>query len=120
MPNKVCHFEIPGNDPEKLAEFYGKIFDWEIEKMPGDMDYWLIKAEGVGGGIFKRPMPEAKHINYISVDCIDEWSKKIEEAGGKIVAPKAPVPGMGWFAVALDPQNNPFGIWKNDENASME
>ena len=120
MPNKVCHFEIPGDDPEKLVDFYGKIFDWEIEKMPGEMDYWLIKTEGVDGGIFKRPMPEAMHINYISVDSIEEHCKLIKDAGGKVVMPRTPVPGMGWFAIALDTENNPFGIWVTDENAAPE
>ena len=119
MANKIVHFEIPAEDPEKVKAFYEKIFDWKIEKMPGDaMEYWLIKAEGVGGGIMPKTMPEMTHINYIGVDSVDEHSKTIEESGGKVVMPKAPVPGMGWFAVALDPEGNPFGIWEDDENAA--
>ena len=121
MANQLCHFEIPGEDPEKLKTFYEKIFDWKIEKMPGDqMDYWMIKAEGIGGGIMRKSMPEMTHLNYISVDSIEEHSKKIEDAGGKVVMPKSPVPGMGWFAVALDTESNPFGIWEDDPNASPQ
>jgi predicted enzyme related to lactoylglutathione lyase len=27
------------------------------------------------------------------------------------------VPGMGYFAVCLDPENNGFGIWETNPNA---
>jgi len=121
MPHELCHFEIPAENPEKVSAFYAKLFNWKIEKMPGDMDYWLIKTEsGVGGGIMGKTMPEMVPINYVSVDDVTEHSKKIEDAGGKVVMPKTPVPKMGWFAVALDPEGNAFGIWENDENAAPQ
>ncbi len=118
MANKICHFEIPAKEPEKIKEFYEKIFDWKIEKMPGEMDYWLIKTEDICGGIYRKIMPEMTHINYISVEDVEEHCKKIIDAGGKVVKPKTPVAGMGWFAVILDPENNPFGIWEDDTEAA--
>jgi len=27
------------------------------------------------------------------------------------------VPGMGWFAMLIDPQGNPFALWQSDSNA---
>ena len=121
MTNKLCHFEIPADDPEKIKAFYESIFDWTIEKMPGDqMEYWLIKAEGVGGGVMRKTMPEMVPINYISVDSVDEHIKKIGDAGGKVVMPKSPVPGMGWLAVGIDPEGNPFGVWEDDEKAAPQ
>ena len=45
MPNFVSHFEIPGEDPDTLADFYSRLFDWRISKVPSeDMEYWLIEA----------------------------------------------------------------------------
>jgi predicted enzyme related to lactoylglutathione lyase len=32
--------------------------------------------------------------------------------GGKIIMPKQMVPGMGHFAVAIDPERNTFGLWE--------
>jgi predicted enzyme related to lactoylglutathione lyase len=32
--------------------------------------------------------------------------------------PRTAVKGMGWYAVALDPQNNLFGLWQMDESAA--
>jgi predicted enzyme related to lactoylglutathione lyase len=30
---------------------------------------------------------------------------------------KLAVPGMGYFAICLDIENNAFGIWETNENA---
>jgi hypothetical protein len=31
--NKVVHFEIPADDVARAKEFYGSIFDWELQDM---------------------------------------------------------------------------------------
>jgi hypothetical protein len=51
-----------------------------------------------------------KAINYISVESADEYIKKIEKLGGKIMVPKQEVPQVGWTAIAVDPEGNQFGI----------
>ena len=65
---------------------------------------------GVNGGMVKRQNPEHKPVNYINVESVDEYSKKIEELGGRIVVPKMEVPGVGWWALAMDPNGNQFAI----------
>ncbi len=62
MPHTIVHFEIPANDPEKLAGFYRDLFGWSIERTPG-MDYWLINTveegqPGANGGMMKRQNPQ--------------------------------------------------------------
>ena len=49
-------------------------------------------------------------MNYIWVESVDEYSKKVETLGGKIVVPKMEIPGLGWWALALDPEGNHFGL----------
>ena len=68
-------------------------------------------------GMMKRQMPEHRITNYINVKSVDEYSSKVEKLGGKIVASKHGVPGMGYFALCLDTENNSFGIWETDQNA---
>ena len=117
------HFEIPANNVEKLKKFYCDLFGWKIEKMPGEMEYWGIETvpvdkkgmamrPGVNGGMMKRQMPEQKPVNYISVESVDEYSKKVVKLGGQIVVPKMEVPGMGWWALALDPEGNQIGLFE--------
>lgn len=117
------HFEIPAENVEKLKEFYSDLFGWKIEKMPGEMEYWGIQTvpvdekgmpmrPGVNGGMMKKEKPENKPINYISVESVDEYSKKVVKLGGKIIVPKMEIPGMGWWALASDPEGNQIGLFE--------
>jgi hypothetical protein len=121
VDHTVEHFEIPAHDVKNLSRFYGKLFGWKILKMPGPIEYYGIEPvpvaakgklsrPGVNGGLMKRQNPEHKPVNYIAVESVDEYSKKIVELGGKVVSPKMEVPGVGWWALALDPDGNQFAI----------
>ena len=126
MDHTIVHFEIPANDAEKLKKFYGDLFGWQIEKYPGPTTYYLLGTvpvdektmmpirPGVNGGLYLRKdasMPDqAKPTNYISVESVNEYCKKVEALGGKIVVPKMEIQGIGWWALALDPEGNRFGI----------
>lgn len=46
---RFVHFEVYEKNPEKLIEFYTKVFGWKFEKW-GPLDYWIIKT-GEGPGI---------------------------------------------------------------------
>ena len=121
VDHTIVHFEIPADDVEKLRKFYSQLFGWKIEKMPGPVEYWGIQTvpvdekgmpirPGVNGGMMKKQNPEHKPVNYILVESVDEYVKKIESLDGKIVVPKMEVPGIGWWALALDPEGNQFAI----------
>ena len=128
MDHTVVHFEIPANNPEKLSEFYKNLFGWKIEKMSmGESgDYWMIETRpgtaqneekaqntaGTNGGMMKKMDPNQRPVNYLLVESVDEFSKKTQNLGGKIIVPKTPIPNMGAFAVALDPEGNAFGIFE--------
>ena len=129
MSHGVVHFEIVGDDPDKLAAFYGGLFGWQIEKMPGGMEYWSVRTVatddkgmptepgGINGGLMRRQAPEQRPVNYVNVESVDEYAAKAKGLGGTVVMDKMPVPGMGWFAQIVDPQGTMFGIWQNDQSA---
>ncbi len=118
------HFEIPANNVEKLKAFYGNVFGWKIEKVPNmEMEYFLVSTvptdekgnlirPGVNGGMYKKEKPEQKPVDYISVESVDEYSKKVTEQGGQIIVPKMEIPQIGWFALALDPEGNQIGLFE--------
>ena len=121
VDHTVVHFEIPADDVEKLRKFYSLLFGWKIELMPGQVEYygiWTVPVDekgmplrpGVNGGLMKKQNPEHKAVNYIQVESVDEYIKRIESLGGRIVVPKMEVPGIGWWALALDPEGNQFAI----------
>ncbi|MFA4902351.1 MAG: VOC family protein [Desulfobaccales bacterium] len=123
---KVVHFEIPADDVGRAQKFYGELFGWKIEKFtgPSPMDYWSImtgdeKPEmgGLGGGMMQRQDPQQQITIYIDVPTVDEYVDKVARLGGQVVVPKMAIPGMGYFAVCLDPENNGFGLWEDNPQA---
>ena len=116
---RVNHFELPADDPEKLVEFYQDVFGWTIQKWDGPMDYWLITTgpadqPGINGGIARRSEGDFGAINSVDVPSVDDYVAKIEGVGGSVVAPKMPVPGVGYLAYCKDPDGNVFCIMEED------
>jgi len=133
----IVHFEIPADGVERSKKFYNDLFGWKIEKWPGTDDskltsaatdqpieYWIVTTttddkgnKALGGGMMKRQMPAQQVTNYINVKSVDEYKSKVEKLAGKVVSPKKAVPGMGYFALCVDTENNSFAIWESNESA---
>lgn len=120
MEATIAHMEIPADDIERARKFYADLFGWEFKEF-GESGYWLFSMERgtkpMGGGMMKRMRPEQPIINYFDIPSIDEYSEKVRSLGGKIVAEKTAVPGMGYFCVCSDTEGNAFGLWEGNENA---
>jgi len=121
--SRVIHFEIVADDPERAKKFYEKVFEWKI-KMWGPVEYWLIDSgkegePGINGAIMKRTeeMKNEKTVNTISVPSVDGFMKKVKENGGKVLTPKMPIAGIGYFAYCQDTEGNTFGIMEEDKTA---
>ncbi|MCW4051596.1 MAG: VOC family protein [Candidatus Bathyarchaeota archaeon] len=121
MDHTIVHFEIPVESVEKMRKFYSDLFDWKIERNPGPLEYWLIETvpadeqgtplrPGVNGGMYQKPQPKFKPVNYISVESIDKYIEKTKALGGEILQPKQEVPSVGWVAIARDPEGNQFAM----------
>ena len=131
MPT-IVHFQIPVDDIERSKKFYNDLLGWKFDKfpspagseaMPEGMEYWMISTvddkgnKAVGGGMMKRQSPQQGITNYFDVKSVQEYSAKVEQLGGKVLTPRTPVPGMGYFAVCTDTENNGFGIYEADSTA---
>ena len=114
MGNPLVHFDFAADDPGALAEFYRGLFDWKIEKWgDGDDAYWMIDTgTEPGGGIMARAHPGQTGSIYFHVASVDESAKQAQELGATLVVPKTEVPGMGWFAILVDPAGNGFALWE--------
>ena len=49
MGQPVVHWEFWTKEPEKVSEFYAKVFDWNIQHIP-EMDYSMVETGGEEGG----------------------------------------------------------------------
>ena len=117
----IVWFEIPADNTERAQKFYGDLFGWKIERFPGPQEYWHIDTGGADdtpdGALMARKQPQQPITNYVSVNSVSEFSKKIEKLGGKICMTKTAVPQMGYFAICQDTENNTFALWERSENA---
>lgn len=121
MSNRVVHFEIPCNNPEKTMDFFKDVFGWNFQQF-GNEPYWLAitgddQTPGINGGIMKKRDPNQPIANSINVTDIDKFITKVESSGGKIVVPKMPIPSVGWLAYFTDPDGNIHGLHQQDPNA---
>ncbi|NQV38063.1 MAG: VOC family protein [Candidatus Marinimicrobia bacterium] len=119
---RVVHFEIAADDMERAVKFYKEVFGWDIKKWGGPIDYWLTTTgdddtPGINGGILPRDPNYPGVMNTIAVESVDKAVAVIEKNGGNIIAPKAPVPGVGWFAYFADTEGNVQGIMEDDPEA---
>jgi predicted enzyme related to lactoylglutathione lyase len=121
MNNRVVHFEIPSDDPEKTMNFFKDVFGWSFQQF-GNEKYWFARtgdenAPGINGAVMIKHDPRQPVVNTISIENIDESIERIEKAGGKIMLPKMAVPNTGWVAYFNDPGGNIHGVWQNDPEA---
>jgi uncharacterized protein len=124
--DKVVHFEIPVDDEARAKEFYGSIFDWQLEDadMGGgvayttaltvDVDEMMRPKEpgAINGGIMRRTSDTPTPVITIQVDSIDEALKKIEAGGGSTIQSRTEIPNMGAFGYFKDSEGNTMGLWE--------
>jgi uncharacterized protein len=48
---------------------------------------------------------------------VDGAIASVTKAGGKMVMPKTPIPGVGYFAYCEDTEGNMFGVMQSDSTA---
>ncbi len=130
MSNRVVHFEIQVDNPERAMEFYKSVFGWEFQKW-GEKPYWMVmtadkdsKEPGINGGLLPRPCPPPApqqgtnaYVCTVQVDNYDAIAEKIMSAGGVVAMPKFALPGMAWQGYYLDTEGNTFGLHQADPNA---
>jgi predicted enzyme related to lactoylglutathione lyase len=122
--DKVVHFEIPFDNKQRAMKFYTDSFGWQLTEMP-QMNYVMAstvpvddrqmpKEPGaINGGLFERPKEAPNPRIYVGVASVDGAIKKVEAAGGKVVTPKTPIPGMGAYARIADSEGNVLGLFES-------
>jgi uncharacterized protein len=115
MANPFVHVELHTQDPQKAKKFYGDLFDWKLEDVPG-MDYTVIDVgeTGRGGGIMKSPMPDAlpQWVPYVMVDDVAASTEKAKSLGATVLQDVTEIPNIGWFSMLLDPTGAAFALFK--------
>ena len=122
--NRITHFEFATSDPEKTADFYRKVFGWEIKKWDGPVDYYLVTtgadgSVGINGGLMQTSGEFKGTINTVEVEDIDAAIARALANGGEIALPKDAIPGVGYQAYIKDNSGVIVGVHQADPKAGM-
>jgi len=111
---KICYIELPATDIARSADFYRRVFAWNIRKR-GDGSTAFDDTTGAvsGAWVLGRP-PAAKPglLVYIMVDSVAATVDAVVANGGEIVQPiGADAPEI--TARFRDPSGNVIGLYQN-------
>jgi uncharacterized protein len=109
---KICYIEIPSVDINASANFYQKVFGWNIRK-DGSGNTSFDDTVGEVSGMWvtgRKPSAEIGFVISIMVDSIAATVELIKLNGGKIIKVDADSnEKTAWFS---DPAGNIFGLYQ--------
>jgi predicted enzyme related to lactoylglutathione lyase len=110
---KICYVEMPTTDLVRSADFYQRVFGWNIRKRPnGTTAFDDTTGEVSGSWVIGRP-PSGKPglLFYIMVDSVAAALEAVVANGGEIVQPMgADAPEI--TARFRDPGGNVIGLYQ--------
>jgi predicted enzyme related to lactoylglutathione lyase len=120
MGQPVVHFEVMGDDGDKLRSFYSDLFDWKINS-DNPMNYGIVAREGnvnadgigIGGGIGgSKEFPS--HVTfYVEVPDVEAALSKAESLGGsRVMGPDVVTEGVE-IGLFTDPDGGLIGVIKS-------
>lgn len=124
--DRVCHFEVPYSDKNRMEKFYGDVFGWQFMPAPGDMPYMFVitteldesfspkRPGGINGGSYPRGEGggSSSPVIVLEVASREQRIKDVIAAGGAHVLGPHEISGMGIYAQVKDPEGNTIGLWQ--------
>ena len=115
--NKTAWVDLSSTDAAGSRDFYSKLFGWQVDVNPDPQygGYALAKIDGSDvGGIGPAQSPDAPSAwnVYLGTEDVDDLAKRVQAAGGTVVAPPFDVGDQGRMAVFQDPTGAFISAWQ--------
>ena len=110
---KICYLEIPATDIARSADFYQRVFGWNIRRrVDGSTAFDDAVGEVSGAWVLGRPpASQPGLLLYVMVDSVAATVDSVIANGGEIVQPiGADVPEI--TARFRDPAGNVIGLYQ--------
>jgi len=113
--------ELRTTDAKGAQEFYTHVVGWQAKSSgdPGGIPYTLLSVGDLGTAGMMELTPQMLEggmkpawVGFIGVDDVDAYSKRVEQAGGKLHCAPQDIPSVGRFASAEDPQGAAFLLFR--------
>jgi uncharacterized protein len=125
---KPIHFDLTVPNVAQARRFFENLFGWRFERFADvPYEYYRIQAgppdePGIDGGIAATadaPLAADRPMTALTVPVadLDATLAKVQAEGGRLVEPKMPIPGIGWYATCAEPGGLLFGVIQEDPRA---
>jgi uncharacterized protein len=116
-PGMPCWIELAAPDLDAATSFYTELFGWTTRPAPDrGRDGYTVFCRGTDpvGGVGRSTSDEQPPAWswYAAAKDAQAVLERVEEAGGKVLAPPADVGTAGRSAMFLDPCGTPFSVWQ--------
>lgn len=125
---KPTYFDLTVEDVEVAMGFFGEVLGWKFERFPMPYQYFRIQAgvagevgiDGGMGAVADAPAAAGVPTTQVTIPVpdLDTIVRKVVANGGRIIEPKMPIPGVGWYATCAEPGGLKFGLIQGDPGAS--
>ncbi len=125
MGQPVVHFEIIGQDGEKLRSYYSDLFEWEFDT-DNPMNYGVVQREGnvspdgigIGGGVAGGPDGYSGHVTfYVGVPDVEAALAKAESLGGSRIMGPEQIMDQIEIGQFTDPEGHVIGVVKGTQQS---
>jgi uncharacterized protein len=115
-PGALCWNDLATTDVDGAMSFYGRLFGWTFEEVPGhQIRYRIRNGQSENGSLYLQPEEERatppNWLVYFATADLDAANAKLSELGGRVIVRPLEVPAGGRVSVATDPQGAAFGLF---------
>jgi predicted enzyme related to lactoylglutathione lyase len=108
-------YELLTSDVAAARTFYGKVVGWDWVQHDTVPGYQMFSAQGITiGGVMALPpetgLPRPVWLGYVRVADVDAMVAAMQRDGARPCVPPTDSPGVGRFAMILDPQGVPVYV----------
>jgi predicted enzyme related to lactoylglutathione lyase len=116
MSASVIEWQILATDPNAVAEFYGKLFEWHVDA-DNALGYRRIHSgpansvRAMAGGIWPAPPTASNFVQlFVGVDDVNRYYEAAKGLGATSIVSPQHLPDGDELAILKDPFGMPFGI----------
>jgi predicted enzyme related to lactoylglutathione lyase len=123
--NPFCWHDLAAADAPAALRFYGAVFGWSAvtQQANGGSFFRLQSGDCDVGSLYplnRRQLDAGAPSHwtcYVRVDDAQVATRRVHEAGGRIVVAPFAVDGAATIALVADPTGALFGLWQDPRHA---
>jgi uncharacterized protein len=125
---KPTHFDFSVRELGAARRFFETALGWRFEPFPMPYEAYRIQAGPVGepgidgsiGALANAPAADGRPMTQVTIEVpkLDAVLARVTQAGGSVIEPRMPIPGIGWYATCAEPGGLRFGVIEADPQAA--